>query len=99
LLAYGAALILRTVWPALNPSENTLLLSALSVACFINFGRNRTYHCVLTGPLFLAGAIVAALTDAGIWHIPSSVLWGAVAMGVGAAYVAEWRGTHPREAR
>jgi hypothetical protein len=43
--------------------------------------------------LFLVGAIVAGLTDAGIWHVPPGVLWGVVLMGVGAAFVAEWRAT------
>ena len=45
LLAYGAALILRATWPTLGPYENTLLLSALAVACFVNFGRNPTTAC------------------------------------------------------
>jgi hypothetical protein len=93
LLAYGATLVLRSTWPALNPYGDTLLLAALGVACVLNAGRNRTYHCVVTGPLFLVGAIVAGLTDAGIWHVPPGVLWGVVLMGVGAAFVAEWRAT------
>ena len=97
LVAFGAVLVLQTIWPALNPYENTLLLTALAVACFANFGRNRTFHCALTGPLFLAGAIVAALTDARVWHVPPGVLWGAIAVGVGAAFMAEWRASRPRE--
>ena len=91
LLAYGATLVLRSVWAALDRFGDALLLTALGAACVLNAARNRTYHCVLTAPLFLVAAIVAALADAGIWHIRSGLLWGTVIVGVGGAFVAEWR--------
>ena len=64
-LSYGAAVLLRNVWPPLNQYGNTAMLTALATACFVNFGRNGTLHCAWTGPLFLGGAIVALLTEAG----------------------------------
>jgi hypothetical protein len=63
---YGMGLLMRSTWPVFEPYADTLLLAALGAACFINFGRNRTLHCGLTGPLFLVAAIVAALIEAGI---------------------------------
>ena len=88
---YGASLLLGTVWPELRHYGDTLILGSLAAACFVNFGRNRTLHCGLTGPLFLGGAVVALLMEAGQWNVDQSVLWGVVVVGVVAAFLIEWR--------
>jgi hypothetical protein len=88
---YGAGLLMRSPWPAFEPYGDTLLLAALGAACFINFGRNRTLHCGLTGPLFLVAAIVAVLMEAGVWNVNEDALWGVVLVGVVPAYLIEWR--------
>lgn len=88
---YGVGLLLRSTWPTLEPYGDTLLLAALGAACLINFGRNRTLHCGLTGPLFLVAAIVAVLMEAGVWRINEEALWGVVLVGVALAFLVEWR--------
>ena len=88
---YEMGLLMRSTWPVFEPYADTLLLAALGAACFINFGRNRTLHCGLTGPLFLVAAIVAALIEAGIWGVSEEVLWGVVLIGVALAFLIEWR--------
>jgi hypothetical protein len=90
-LIYAAALIIRSVWPTVQPFGDTAILMALGAACVINFGRNRTLHCGLTGPLFVIGAIVAALIEAGAWQFDMRIVWGAVLLGVGVAFAIEWR--------
>lgn len=90
-LFYGMGLLLHTAWPGLRAYGNTTILVALAAACFVNFGRNRTLHCGLTGPLFVAAALVALLMEAGIWNIDQSVLWGVVMVGVALAFLIEWR--------
>jgi len=69
----------------------TRLEAALAAACFVNFRRNRTLHCRLTGPLFLVGAIVAMLAEAGIWGVDHAALWGVLLVGVSLAFLIEWR--------
>jgi hypothetical protein len=88
---YGAGLLLGMVWPPFRHYEDTVLLIALAAACFVNFHRNRTLHYSLTGPLFLVGAIVAMLAEAGIWQVEQSLFWGIVLAGVGLAFLIEWR--------
>ena len=90
-LIYGAGLLLRSVWPGVRPFGDTLILLALAGACFINFGRNRTLHCGITGPIFLLGAVAAALIEAGAWRFDMALVWGLVLLGVGIAFVIEWR--------
>ena len=88
---YGIGLVMRSAWPVFEPYADTLLLVALGGACFINFGRNRTLHCGLTGPLFLVAAIVAVLIEAGISDVGEEALWGVVLVGVALAFLVEWR--------
>lgn len=90
-LLYGAGMLLGSAWPAVRVYEDTMLLLALAGACFINFARNRTMHCAITGPLFLVGALAAAAIEAGVWTMNVSALWGVVLVGVGAALLIEWR--------
>jgi hypothetical protein len=88
---YGIGLFARSTWPVFEPYGDTLLLAALGFACFINFGRNRTLHCGLTGPLFLIAAVVAFLMEAGVWDVNEDALWGLVLVGVALAFLIEWR--------
>jgi hypothetical protein len=90
-LFYGAGLLLGTVWHGLWQYGDTLILTALAAACFVNFGRNRTLHCALTGPLFVVGAIVALSIEAGVWNVDQSVLWAVMLVGVALAFLIEWR--------
>lgn len=91
LLLYGVTWLLGTVWPPVLQYGDTAILAALGGACFLNFGRNRTLHCGLTGPLFFVGAVVAALVEAGIWYFDLSLLWGPILVGVAVAFLIEWR--------
>jgi hypothetical protein len=43
--------------------------------------------------LFLGGAFVAFLKEAGVWHVDLSLLWCVVAVGVALAFWMEWRAT------
>jgi hypothetical protein len=88
---YGLGLFARSTWAVFEPYGDTLLLGALGLACFINFGRNRTLHCGLTGPLFLIAAVVAFLMEARVWDVNEDALWGLVLVGVALAFLIEWR--------
>jgi hypothetical protein len=90
-LIYGAGLLLTSALPAIRPFGDTLILVALAAACLITFSRHRTLHCGITGPLFLLGAAAAGSIEAGVWRFDRAVVWGLILVGVGIAFVIEWR--------
>ena len=90
-LLYGGALVLAGLLPALQPYRGVLLFAALGLACVANFARNGTYHCAITGPIFLAAATLVALSVSGVWSMRLDWLWPAVLVGVGVALLLEVR--------
>jgi hypothetical protein len=91
LLVYGAGRLLGSIWPAFQGYGDTLIMAALGAACFINFARNRTLHCALSGPLFVAAALITALVESGVWNLHIHALWGVVLVGVIVTFIIEWR--------
>ncbi|HVA18113.1 MAG TPA: hypothetical protein VMV59_10435 [Candidatus Dormibacteraeota bacterium] len=71
--------------------QASTLFAALGLACVTNAARNRTFHCVITGPFFLLVALAFALNTAGVWRIPTEVLWATVVIVVCAALLLERR--------
>ncbi len=90
-LFYGGALLATELWPALEAFSLPLLLTALGAACLANAAWNRTYHCLVTGPLFLVLAAVTTLDASGVWSISSSLVWGIALLGMGIAFLLEHR--------
>jgi positive regulator of sigma E activity len=61
----------------------------MGAGCFANAFKNRTYHCVLTGPLFLIAAMLLLSSD--LTHIKLALIWAVVLVGTGMAFFLEWR--------
>jgi len=60
----------------------------MAVGCFANAFKNRTYHCVLTGPLFLIAGILLLSSD--LTHFKAALVWAVVIVGTGIAFLLEW---------
>jgi hypothetical protein len=86
--AIGLALVF---WLRLESYELAVLFAALGLACIANLARNRTFHCVITGPFFLLVALALALQAAGTWKVGAEWLWTAVVIVVCAAFLLERR--------
>ena len=93
MVLYGAGLLAFTIWPDFWAFDQTLLLAALGVACLVNFGVNRTFHCGITGPMFLVAAAAVGLGEVGYWEIDDSLVWALMLIGIGGAGFLEWRVT------
>jgi len=58
LLAWAVLSVVGVFWHPLHAASATTILFAMATGCGANWLRNRTYHCAITGPLFLiAGAV------------------------------------------
>jgi hypothetical protein len=75
----------------LEKYQLTVLFAALGLSCVANLIRNRTFHCVITGPFFLLIALLFALGAAGIWRIHTGPLWVIVGIVVCGAFCLERR--------
>jgi len=64
-------------------------LSVAGVLCVANAVRCRRLHCYITGPVFLAGALLSALNAAGVTHIPWMRLGWGVVIGAAAGMIIE----------
>src|SRR5215472_19233812 len=76
--------VLTTMGPFWHPKQATsavTCLLAMAIGCFANAAKNRTYHCLLTGPLFLIAAIL--LLSWNLTRVKPRVIWAGVILGTG----------------
>ena len=87
--AWAAFATIGRFWHPLNGSSAATCLLAMAVGCFANALKNRTYHCMLTGPLFLIAGIL--LLSSNLTHVKPIPIWAGVIVGTGIAFLLEWR--------
>lgn len=63
----------------------------MAVGCFANWLRNRTFHCAITGPLFLIAGVVFLLSGVDAVHVNTRWVWPVVLIGAVIAFLLEWR--------
>jgi hypothetical protein len=98
LIAWGVLSLIGIYWPPLHAWSAVTILFAMAIGCFANWLRHRTFHCGITGPLFLIAAVVFLVSDVSKVHISSLLIWPFVLIGVGIAFLLEWRyARHPAQ--
>ena len=93
LIAWGVFSLIGIYWRPLQALSAATILFAMAIGCAANWRRNRTLHCGITGPLFLIAALVLLLSDVTGTHVNSLLVWPFVLIGVGVAFLLEWRYT------
>ena len=93
LIAWGLLSVIGNYWHPLRALSAATILFAMAIGCAANWLRNRTFHCGITGPLFLIAALVFLLSDVTATHINSLLVWPFVLIGVGIAFLLERRYT------
>jgi hypothetical protein len=91
LLAWGALSLVGLYWHPLHGSSAAACLLAMAIGCLANWRRNRSYHCAITGPLFLIAGVVFVISSVRMIHINAVWVWPFVFVGVGIAFLLEWR--------
>jgi hypothetical protein len=87
--AWAVFALIGSFWHPLHGSSAATCLLAMAVGCFANALKNRTYHCMLTGPLFLISGIL--LLSWNLTHVKPNLIWTGVIVGTGIAFLLEWR--------
>ena len=64
-MAWGVLSLIGIYWRPLHAPSEAACLFAMAIGCLANWLRNRSFHCAITGPLFLiAGVVFPALRRA-----------------------------------
>lgn len=91
LIGCGVLSLIGVYWRPLHALSAVTILFAMAIGCVANWLRNRTLHCAITGPLFLIAAVLFLLSDVSMVHVNSVLVWPFVLIGVGVAFLLEWR--------
>ena len=91
LCAWGLLSLLGIYWRPLHGSSASRILFAMAIGCAANWLRNRTYHCAITGPIFLIAGFIFLLPVVVTFRVNPSWVWPVVLIGVGVAFLLEWR--------
>ena len=91
LMAWGILSLTGIYWRSLGASSAASCLLAMAIGCLANWFRNRSFHCAITGPLFLIAGVVFLLSGLRMIHVNTLRVWTFVFIGVGIAFLLEWR--------
>ena len=91
LMAWGVLSLVGIYWRPLHASSAAACLFAMAIGCVANWLRNHSFHCVITGPLFLIGGVVLLLSGVRMIHVNTLWVWRFVLIGIGIAFLLEWR--------
>jgi len=94
LAAWAVLATIGMFWHPLQATSAVACLLAMAVGCMANAFKNRTYHCILTGPLFLIAAVLLLLSD--LTHIEPVLVWTVVLVGTVIAFFLEWHYSRKR---
>lgn len=78
-------------WHPLHASAAPAILFAMAIGCSANWIKNRSFHCGITGPLFFIAGIVLLLSELRVTPFNLAFVWPVVCVGVGIAFLLEWR--------
>ena len=93
LITWGVLSLIGIYWRPLHAPSAAACLFAMAIGCFANWTRNRSFHCAITGPLFLIGGIVFLLSGERLLRVNTDWVWTFVLIVTGIAFLLEWRYT------
>src|SRR5215469_6510697 len=87
LIAWGVLCLVGIFWYRLHALSAATILLAMAIGCLANWLRNRTFHCAITGPIFLIAATAFLLSDVRVMHLAELRVWLFVSLGVCIAFL------------
>src|SRR5436309_15185866 len=96
LIAWGVLGVAGVYWSPLHWYSASTILLAAGIGCIANWLRNRSCHCVITGPLFVIAATLFLLGSLSLAHVHVSLVWSLLFVGIGVAFLLEWKRSEER---
>lgn len=87
----GSAEPHRNLLASSSSAVSSGVLLAMAIGCVANWLKNRSFHCPITGPLFLIAGVVFLLAGVRVIHVNAVLVWRFVLIGIGIAFLLEWR--------
>jgi hypothetical protein len=91
LITWGVLSLLGIYWHPLHAPSAVACLFAMAIGCLANWLKNRSFHCAITGPLFLIAGLVLLFAGMRAIHVDTLLVWRFVLIGIGIAFLLEWR--------
>jgi hypothetical protein len=91
LIAWGVLNLIGIYWHPLHAPSAAACLFAMSIGCLANWLKNRSFHCAITGPLFLIAGVAFLLAGGHMINVNTLLVWRFVLIGIGIAFFLEWR--------
>ena len=91
LIAWGVLNVIGIYWRPVHASSGVTCLFAMAIGCLANWLRNRSFHCAITGPLFLLAGVVLLLSDLRMVRVTTAWVWPLVLIGTSIAFLLEWQ--------
>ncbi len=88
---WGVLSVIGIFWRPLHASPTAACLLAMAIGCFANWTRNRSFHCIITSPVFLIAGVAFLLAGARVIHLNTVLVWQFVLIGIALAFLLEWR--------
>ena len=90
LVAWGVLSFIGIYWRPLHAASAAACLFAMAIGCLANWFRNRSFHCLITGPLFLIAGVMFLLSGVRTSYINTHWVWLVLFIGIGIAFLLEW---------
>ena len=91
LITWGVLSLMGIYWRPLHAPSAAACLFAMAIGCLADWLKNRTFHCAITGPLFLIAGVAFLLAVVRVIQVNTLLVWGFVLIGIGIAFLLEWR--------
>jgi hypothetical protein len=91
LIAWGALSLIGIYWRPLHAPSAAACLFAMAFSCVANWLKNRSFHCAITGPLFLIAGVTFLLAGVFAIRMNTVLVWRFVLIGTAIAFLLEWK--------
>ena len=91
LITWGVLSLMGIYWHPLHAPSAGACLFAMAIGCLANWFKNRSFHCAITGPLFLVAGLVFLVSGVRMIHVNALWVWPFALIGIVIAFLLEWR--------